>query len=121
MYLVRDVLDKQVVDRRQARIGKVDGIVLTMRNDGRLKIAFVEMGTSTLVRRLNRRLYRWMLALSRRGQRTGSWRPYRIPWSKITDVGVDIEADIDDSETPFGEAQDWLRRRILNYIPGGGS
>ncbi len=83
MYLVRDVLDKQVVDRRQARIGKVDGIVLTMRNDGRLKIAFVEMGTSTLVRRLNRRLYRWMLALSRRGSEPAVGAPIESHGRKL--------------------------------------
>ena len=121
MYLVHDILDKQVVDRRQARIGKVDGIVLTTRNDGRLKIAFIEIGTSTLVRRLSRRLHGWMLALSKRMQGSDGWHPYRIPWPKITDVGIDIEADIDDSETPFGQAQDWLRQHILNYIPGGRS
>ncbi|AVA25599.1 hypothetical protein [Rhizobium sp. NXC24] len=116
MYLVRDVLDKQVVDRRQARIGKVDGIVLSVEDNGRLKVAFIEMGTLTLVRRLSQRLYGWMLAFSRRAQ-----PPYRIPWSKITDIGIDIEADIDDSETPLGQAQEWLREHILSHIPGGRS
>ncbi|AYG68490.1 MULTISPECIES: hypothetical protein [unclassified Rhizobium] len=121
MYLVRDILDKQVVDRRQARIGKVDGIVLTTEDGGRLKIAFIEMGTSTLVRRLSRRLYGWMLALSPQVRAGDGWRPYRIPWSKITNVGVDIEADVDNSETPFGQAQEWLRRHIFSRIPGGRS
>lgn len=121
MYLGRDVLDKQVVDRRQARIGKVDGIVLTAADDGRLKIAFIEMGTPTLVRRLSRRLYAWMLASSQRAQAGDGWRPYRIPWSKITDVGVDIEADVDNSETPLERAQEWLRQHIFSHIPGGRS
>lgn len=121
MYLVRDVLDKQVVDRRQARIGKVDGIVLAAEDGGRLKIAFIEMGTSTLVRRLSRRLYHRMLAFSRRARADGGWRPYRIPWSKITDVGIDIEADVDDSETPLEQAQEWLRQHVFSHIPGGRS
>ncbi|MEF0942463.1 hypothetical protein [Rhizobium sp. BR 362] len=119
MHLVHDVLDKQVVDRRQARIGKVDGIVLTAENGGQLKVAFIEIGSSTLVRRLSRRLHGWILRFSQRRGRPDSWRPYRIPWSKITDVGLNIEADIDDSETPFGQTQEWLRQHVLRYIPGG--
>ncbi len=119
MYLVRDVLDKQVVDRRQARIGKVDGIVLTTENDDRLKISFVEMGHLTLLRRLSQRLYRWLLAFSQRVRAERDQCPYRIPWSKVTDVGIDIEVDIDNSETPLEQKQEWLRQHILGHIPGG--
>ncbi|MBB4566839.1 hypothetical protein [Rhizobium leucaenae] len=119
MHLVHDVLDKQVVDRRQARIGKVDGIVLTADNGGQLKVAFIEMGSLTLARRLSRRLYAWILRFSQRKRASDRWRPYRIPWSKITDVGLDIEADVDDSETPLEQVQEWLRQHILRYIPGG--
>jgi sporulation protein YlmC with PRC-barrel domain len=119
MYLVRDILDKQVVDRKQARIGKVDGIVLTTENDGRLKISFLEMGHLTLMRRLSPRLYRWLLALSQRARAGRDRCPYRIPWSKITDAGVDIQVDIDDSETPLEQTQEWLRQHILRRIPGG--
>ncbi|MGY5811726.1 PRC-barrel domain-containing protein [Rhizobium sp. LEGMi198b] len=119
MYLVRDVLDKQVVDRRQTRIGKVDGIVLTAENGSQPKVAFIEMGTSTRIRRLSQRLYRWMLAFSTTSRAVEGQHPYRIPWSKITDVGVDIEADVDKSETPLEQSQEWLRQHILRYIPGG--
>ena len=31
MHMIRDVLDKQVVDRNQVKIGKVDGIVAQLR------------------------------------------------------------------------------------------
>jgi sporulation protein YlmC with PRC-barrel domain len=119
MYLVRDVLDKQVVDRRQVRIGKVDGIVLTAENGGPLKVAFIEMGSLTLIRRLSRRLHGWMLCLFQEARPGGSEPSYRIPWSKITDVGVDIEADIDNSETPLEQAQEWLRQHVLRHVPGG--
>ncbi|WP_168879003.1 hypothetical protein [Rhizobium sp. P28RR-XV] len=121
MHLVRDVLDKQIVDRRKARIGKVDGIVLAAEDGGRLKIAFIEIGTLTLVRRLSLSLYRRMLAFSRRAQGGNGWRPYRIPWSKITDVDVDIKADVDGSETPLEWAQEWLRQHVFRHIPGGRS
>lgn len=121
MYLVRDVLDKQVVDHRQARIGKVDGLVLTTETDGRLKIGFIEMGYVTLLRRLSLRLSRRLPAFFHMAPASRDWHPYRIPWSKVTDVGVDIEVDIDDSETPLGRTQEWLRQHIFNHIPGGRS
>jgi sporulation protein YlmC with PRC-barrel domain len=115
MYLVRDVLDKQVVDRKQARIGKADGIVLSVKNGGQPKVAFIEMGTLTLVRRLSQFLYDRI-----RASRTDKGRrPYRIPWSKIRDVGIDIEADVDSSETPLEQCQEWLRQHVLSRIPGG--
>lgn len=116
MHLIRDVLDKQVIDRNGARIGKVDGIVLSVADDAPPKVAFIEMGALTLLRRLNHRLYSWVLASL---QRTPA--PCRITWSKVRDVGVDIEVDIDDQGTPLELWQKWLRQHILRYIPGGRS
>jgi sporulation protein YlmC with PRC-barrel domain len=119
MHLVRDVLDKQVVDRQQARIGKADGIVLSISDHGQPRVAFIEMGVLTLARRLNRRLHDRAVAFFEKTQPASSPRPYRIPWSKVRDVGVDIEVDVDSSETPLERWQEWLRNNVLKHIPGG--
>jgi len=121
MHLVRDVLDKQVVDREQNRIGKADGIVLSLSNGDAPRVAFIEMGSLTLSRRLGRRPYRWMLWFRRATGAENPERVFRVPWTKVRDIGVDIEIDVSQRETPLERCQDWLRRHVIKWIPGGQS
>ena len=58
MELVRDCLDKQVDDRSQRRMGRVDGIILVLEPDRAPRVAYVELGVTTLMNRLSRRLGR---------------------------------------------------------------
>lgn len=118
MLLVRDILDKQAMDGRQTKIGRVDGIVAELRQDKPPRIAFVELGSIALARRLGPRLGRFV---SRWAMRLGGQEhrdPYRIAWSKVRDIGVDIEFDIDVRETSIRDWQDWLRDRVIGRIPG---
>jgi sporulation protein YlmC with PRC-barrel domain len=106
--LIRDVLDNQLVDRKQRRIGKADGIIIEIPEKGPPKLKYVETGLVTKARRLHPRLAKWV----------GRWgKPYRIPWRRITDIGVDIEVDLDARETPLLTLEQRLRR-FLKKIPG---
>lgn len=118
MDLVRDVLDKQVVDRNQTKMGKVDGIVLELREGEPPRVAFAELGAVALARRIGPRIGRWV---SRTAARLGGERhrePFRIPWRKVRDVGIDVEVDIDVNETRVFDWQNWLRDRVIARIPG---
>ncbi len=118
MELIRDILDKQVVDRHQTKIGKVDGLVAELRDGQPPRITFVEIGSIALARRLGPRVGQWA---SRTGKRLGGEKhrePYRIPWKKVRDIGVDIEFDVDVQETTIFDWQDWLRDHIIGRIPG---
>jgi len=121
MNLVRDVLDKQVVDKEQHRIGKVDGIVLTLSHDDAPKVAFIEMGSLTLSRRLGRWPHRWTVWIWKATGARSATTVFRVPWSSVRDVGVDIEVDVEERETPLERCQDWLRRHVISRIPGGQS
>lgn len=115
MDVIRDVLDNQIVDRNQNKMGKVDGIVLEIGDDGPPRLAFLEVGSATLARRLNRRLGDWLAARTRR------WgTPFRIPWSQVRDVGIDVEVDLDADETPALALERRLRERVVGRIPGAG-
>ena len=108
MDLIRDVLDNQLVDCHQRRMGKVDGIVVQIPDRGQPKLAFLETGWITKARRLHPRLATW---LSR-------WaKPYRIPWRSIVDIGVDVEIDLDAKGTPPLAVEQRLRT-LLKRIPG---
>ncbi|WP_017963270.1 hypothetical protein [Rhizobium leguminosarum] len=121
MLLIRDVLDKQMVDKEQNRIGKADGIVLSLSDGNAPEVAFIEMGSLTLSRRLGRLPYRWMLWIRRAAGAEGAAEIFRVPWAKVRDVGVDIEVDVDRRVTPLGRCQEWLEQHVINRIPGGQS
>jgi sporulation protein YlmC with PRC-barrel domain len=117
MDLVRDVLDKQLVDKQQRRLGKVDGLVLALAPGEPPKVAAIEVGPLVLARRLSPRIERWTVALV---ARLGAPRDdrCRIPWSKVRDVGLDVEVDVAIEETPLYSWQRWLKRVLIGRIPG---
>src|SRR4051794_14511699 len=117
MDVVRDVLDNQLVDRDQSKMGRVDGVVIELRDGQPPRLAYIEVGTVVLARRLHPRLGRWAAALGRRwGLNQG--QPYRIPWSLTRDIGIDVELDVKAGETPILDWERWLREHVVERIPG---
>jgi sporulation protein YlmC with PRC-barrel domain len=121
MLLVRDVLDKQMFDMKQNRIGKADGIVLSFPDGSAPRVAFIEMGSLTLSRRLGCRPYRFMIWLRRTMGAEDAASVFRVPWAKVRDVGVDIEVDVDRRQTPLAQREEWLKQHVIGWIPGGRS
>jgi len=120
MDLVRDVLDKQLKDGDQRPRGKIDGIVIEIADGQQPIVAQIETGFPVLGRRLHPRIGRWVSALGRRfGLRRG--RITHIPFSKVKDIGIDIEIDIDARRTRTTAWERWLRKTIVDRIPGSGS
>src|SRR5437762_7806215 len=60
MDLVRDLLDAQLVDRQDRQIGRVDGVLLEVRDGEPPRVAAMEVGAITLARRLHPALGRWL-------------------------------------------------------------
>ncbi|WP_027164010.1 hypothetical protein [Mesorhizobium sp. WSM1293] len=118
MKLLRDLLDKQVVDREQVKIGKVDGLVAQLRPGKPPQIIAIELGSITLARRLGARPGRWIARLAVKLGGTQHGEPHRVAWRKVKDIGIDIEFDIDVRETSIFAWQDWLRDHIIGRIPG---
>jgi sporulation protein YlmC with PRC-barrel domain len=119
VHLVRDILDKQVLDAHGVKISKVDGLVMLWKADEQPRIAWLEIGTITLARRLNIRFAHLAARLGKRlgGEQHG--KPFRIPWGKITDIGVDIEVDVALQETPLNDWRKWLNERLVKRMFGG--
>jgi hypothetical protein len=113
--LGRQVLDQQLVDRTNINMGKVDGVVLQLREGAPPRVAAILTGGHLLARRLHPQfedLARW---LSRRCH-PGQLEPMRIPWDKVMKIGVDVKVDIAaDEGMPW---EHWVRDHILCHIPG---
>ena len=116
MDLVRDLLDKQVVDRNGRELGRVDSVILELRDDGSAVVSAIEIGFIACATRLHPLLGRCaraietVLGLDPR-------RPVRIPLSQVLDSRKDIRVDLASTDTPVSEVEQ-LARRIVSALPG---
>ena len=116
--LVRDVLDTQVVDREETKMGRVDGLVLELREGQPPRVESIEMGFVVLAQRLHPRLEDWFLRLRRRFsvRRTAC---YSVPWSKVKDVTpFCVKLDVEAAGTPAFDWERWLRDHVIVHFPG---
>jgi sporulation protein YlmC with PRC-barrel domain len=117
MELARDLLDKQVVDCEETKMGRVDGLVLELREGKPPRVDHLELGSGVLARRLHPRIERWVDALRRRigVQKTGR---YRVPWSEVQEVvPYHVKLDVKALDTPMFAWERWLRRHVIDHIP----
>lgn len=111
--LARDVLDKQLLDRDGRPFGKVDGIVLELRDDAPPRVAALEVGAATRIARLPRWIARWVRPLATRARAT------RISKDAVMAVAKDIRVDVDATRTAAWRVERWLVERVVARIPGG--
>lgn len=116
MDLLLDVLDQQLLDKHNHKSGKIDGIAIEIREGKPPRVAYLEMGTDVLARRISPRLERWMQALrTRMGRKV---EPFHVPWSKVMKVHLTVDADIDAAEEPGFHIERWLSEHVIGPIPG---
>jgi sporulation protein YlmC with PRC-barrel domain len=113
--LGREILDQQLVDRSGINMGKVDGVVLELRENRPPRVSAILTGGHLFSRRLDPRLETLARLLTRRFA-PGRMEPMRIPWEKVMKIGVDVKADVAaDEGSPW---EHWVRDHILLRIPG---
>lgn len=120
MNLVRDVLDKKLIDREECNMGRVSGLLMHVGETAQPRITHILIGGPTLWSRLHPTFGRMAGALSK------VWGPRRkgavtIPWSRVETVGREIKLDVEAKETGALDWEIWLARHVIERIPGGGS
>lgn len=111
--LVSDVLDKQLVKGKE-KLGKVDGLVIVLREGKPPRVGYIECGTAVVARRLGRWCERLVLALNRRFGVRDEPR-YRIPWSKVKEIDINVEVELD--EHPLLAWEEWLSKHVVGRMP----
>jgi hypothetical protein len=115
--LARGVLDMQVVDWDEIKMGRVDGIVLELRGDQPPRVRELEMGFVVLARRIHPRVESWLAGLRRFSVRKTARQ--RVPWAKVMEVKADcIQLDVKADETPAFDWERWLRDHIVAKLFG---
>lgn len=117
MRLFADVLDQQLHDVNGRNAGRIDGVILELRDDAPPRVAYVEVSPITLLARFSERLARWYARFDRR-LGPGRGAPFRIPWSRLTREHRAFKMDLDVEGTSINALEDWLRERIVDRIPG---
>jgi len=117
--LARDVLDKQVLDPDGCKVGKVDGIVLALRERRPPRVIAMEISQATAWRRIHHRLgnlAEWLRTKFEPGRQD---RPARIAFEHFVRGGIDVHVDISWKRTRARVWEDWLQERVISNIPGG--
>jgi hypothetical protein len=114
--LIHDLLDKPVIDRNGRPMGRVDGIVVELRDDGPPLVSAIEIGPAVLAHRILPALGRWVAGLEMAfGVAEG--RPLRIPFGDILGIADHIKVDRAIGETSAATV-DRAVRSIVSRIPG---
>src|SRR3954468_15062057 len=111
MDLVRDMLDKKVVDRNGREMGRVDSIILRVDAAAPPSVLAFELGPAVLAARVRPLWGRWVAALEH-GFGGDEGRPVRIPFTDILHVHNHIKIDVAFGETPAATIEQCLRRWI---------
>lgn len=120
MDLVRDVLDKRILDCDDNIIGRVDGLIITLDGNGPPRVTHLSVGGPAVFARLGQ----WAVAVAK--FLAGLWgprrrSPVRIPWSDIDHFGRDVKLTIGSDATEAMAWENWIGKHIIRKIPGSGS
>lgn len=119
MNLVRDVLDKELLDREGEPMGRVDGLVMRVGKSSQPRITHIEIGGPVPWERVHPALARLAIRLARLwGPKRGD--EVRIPWAHVETVGRDIKLDVEAKKTGAIDWEIWLAHHVIGRIPGGG-
>jgi len=115
--LVHDVLDAQLVDRKQEKMGRVGEVVLELRDGEPPRVAHLLIGGSVLAERIGG----WMVAITRGVSRLLKIEDgvTRVPFEKVRVVGSCVEVDLDAESTNALRTEHWLDDHVVCRIPGG--
>lgn len=114
--LVHDVLDMQLVDRNDAKMGRVDGVTIELREGAPPRVAELLIGGTVLADRVGG----WAARLVQLAMRVARARPHvtRIPFEVVEEIGDVLKLDVEAQATGAFRTEQWLDR-IVCGIPGG--
>jgi sporulation protein YlmC with PRC-barrel domain len=119
LRIVRDVLDKKLLDSDECVMGRVDGIVIEFPEGRQPRLVRLEIGGEILAARVAGWLVRPVRWLAE------SWGPRRartvtIDWKHVKRMGRDVHVDISADDTEALAWEHWLAEHVIGKIPGSG-
>jgi hypothetical protein len=119
MQLGRDLMDNQALDRFNRKAGKVDGIVMVLRNGRPPRVTAIEIGLPTVLARIHPRLGT-LAARLERWLGIDAGRPVRIDIDRVERAGINVRIDVDANGTAAYAWEHWVCDAFICRIPGAG-
>lgn len=118
MDLVRDMLDKAVVDRHGREMGRVDRVVIERGHGAPSRVVAIEVGLSAVGERLGSTFGGWITGLLH-GLGIEQGQPLRVHVGQILGITNTVKVNLAFGETPAANLERKLRR-LVKRIPGAG-
>ena len=118
IHIVRDILDKKLIDSEKCEVGRVDGIVLELPEGRPPRMVRLEIGGEILASRVAR----WLVAPTRWiAEHFGPRRSaiIGIEWKRVERMGRDLHISIKADDTEALAWEHWLAENFISKIPGG--
>ncbi|HWS71771.1 MAG TPA: hypothetical protein VN605_06630 [Thermoanaerobaculia bacterium] len=116
--LIRDMLDKQLVDRSGISMGRADGVVIALRDGEQPVVDHLQLGAEVLAHRLGRlalRLVKWM----RRRFPVREEAVLVVRWPSIAEItSHHLKLDLDAEQTSAFAWERWLRDHVVARMSG---
>ena len=117
LLLVHDVLDIQLVDRHDEKIGRVDALVLEAADGAPLIVRTILAGGPVRQERIGRWAV-WIGRLLRGSRHSAVSGVSAIPFSAVQRIAESITVDVDGGMLPSGQTERWLRHTVVAKIAG---
>ena len=119
VHLAHDVLDAQLVDRVQEKIGRVDALLLELETGQPPRVATIVIGGAARAERVDagssRSVARGAAMFGQREEHVS-----RIPFDKVRRIGDTIELDVEEQSLESEHLERWLKEHVVCRIPGAG-
>jgi hypothetical protein len=115
--LYHDVIDAQLVDRHQEKIGRVDELLIELEPGKPPRVATIVIGGAARARRVGR----WMIACRRAAHALLGRRAEhesRVPFEAVRCIADTIELDVEEYSLDSMHLEHWLAEHIICRIPG---
>lgn len=120
MLIGLQLLDRQVVDRDGAPVGKVDDVELSYDDRGEARVSALLLGQEVLGDRIGGRLGRCIAGTARRLSGPGHRPPLRIGMDLVDEVGSAITLSVPRELLADPPLESWLSDHLIGRIPGAG-
>jgi sporulation protein YlmC with PRC-barrel domain len=112
-----ELLDRQLVDRDGEKAGKVDDLLLEVRDDGPPVVTEILAGPGALARRIGGRLGAWIASVHAR-LHPGSGDPAMISFGIVSKIDDHVTLIASREDLATFEAEAWARDHVITKIPG---
>jgi hypothetical protein len=119
--MLRDVLDKLLRDKNGRECGRVDSVIVHLRQGEPAVATEIELGIFVALRRVNERAATWLEQVVSRVIPI-PLGPVKLSLERFSQEAGFIELPVDSETDPhLMRAEKWLRKHVVERIPGGTS